>query len=221
LPATLKDLEISLRDSHSEEVIGRVEAFSKALKDTDARLEIFNADRGLLRAPILLSETQGLGFDLPDDQFALLQGDVVSTESAFHLGERITGHPKYIVLSSSCDLVPERRSCAALLRVKEIRSSEENAVSKLSLLLKFTRRNAMFLPALPNDADDILCNAIDFDGICQIRSGGLAPGAPSRLSHSGRLENFRVSYSSGTCSRNPPRREDALGDREPAPTTRS
>ena len=171
---TLADLQVRLESlSHTESAIGELQAFSKALKSTSGRLAVFNADRGLIRQPIRTEETQALGFVEQDDFFALLQGDVVGTEAAFYLGERVCGRPKYIVLSSSCDLVPERRRCASLLRITEIRESEPDALSKLSLLLKFQRRESMYLPVLPSDDTDVICNVVQFDGICQIRSADL------------------------------------------------
>jgi hypothetical protein len=168
---TLADLQLKLEElSHSESAIGEVQAFSDVLGNTKNRLAVFNSDRGLIRQPIRTDETRALGFDTDDDLFTLLQGDIVSTEAAFYLGERVCGNPKYIVLSSSCDLIPERRECASLLRIKEIRKSEPDSYSKLSLLLKFKRRESMYLPLLPIDDDDVLCNVVQFDGICQIRS---------------------------------------------------
>jgi hypothetical protein len=56
------------------------------------------------------------------------------------------------------------------LRIREVRKQEENAKEKLSLLLRFKRTESMYLPVLPCDRDDVLCNVIDFDGICQISS---------------------------------------------------
>ena len=126
-----------------------------------------------MRTPILPEEAQALGFDGPDDHFALLQGDVVSTESAYYLGERVTGSPKFIVLNASCDLVPGRRQCSALLRVKEVRKSEQDAGAKLNLLLRFKGSHSMYVPPLSVDSGDVVCNAVEFDGICQIQSGDL------------------------------------------------
>ncbi len=47
----------------------------------------------------------------------MLQGDIVSTEAAYLMGERIGGSPMFAVLNSTCDLVPGRREYASLLRV--------------------------------------------------------------------------------------------------------
>ncbi|HUO31163.1 MAG TPA: hypothetical protein VMU80_18210 [Bryobacteraceae bacterium] len=170
----LKRLEDTLRSlSHSEEALKKIREFSGDLRDTKERMALFNADGAIVRSPIQTEQTRELGFDGEDDHFVLLQGDVVSTESGYFLGERITGNPKYVVLNSSCDLVPNRRKCASLARVKEVRESEEKTGAKLDLLLRFKRSDSMYLPVLPNDRPEVLCNVIDFDGICQIQSGHL------------------------------------------------
>jgi hypothetical protein len=170
-PRTLSDLEQALSQlSHSEEALNAVKTFSEELQNTKARLKVFNADAALVRSPVSSDETKELGFNTPDDEFQVLQGDVVSTESAYFMGQRITNSPKYVILTSSCDLVPKRREYAALLRVREIRENEPKVAEKLNLLLKFKRTAAMYLPALPPDPEDVTCNVVDFDGICQIRS---------------------------------------------------
>jgi len=170
----LRGLEAKLRDSHSRVALDAIQGFSEQLKSTTERLSVFNADRAIVREPILSDETRALGFDQPEDDFTFLQGDVVATESAYFLGERISGFPKYVLLSSSCDLVPTRREVASLLRVSEIRRSDPEAKASLSLLLRFKRSNSMYLPALPADDAGVICNVINFDGICQIRSSDLA-----------------------------------------------
>jgi hypothetical protein len=171
---TLNDLEKRLSSlSHSDDAISAIKQFSAEMKDSRERLSIFNASGAIVRSPILSEETKALGFNQPDDDFTFLQGNVISTESAYFLGERVTNSPKYVVLSSSCDLVPGRRKYAALLRIKEIREEEPDVSAKLNLLLKFLRTESMYLPALPSDREDVLCNAINFDGLCQIRSADL------------------------------------------------
>jgi hypothetical protein len=171
---TLKELgERLLQLSKSDAQIEAIKAFSEGLAKTTERIAVFNATGALVRRPIRPEEARALGFDEPDDGFVLLQGDVVSTESAFHLGERVTGNPKYVVLNSSCDLVPGRRQFSALLRVKEIRRSEQDVRAKLNLLLRFKRTHSMYLPPLTVDGDDVVSNAVEFDGICQIRSSDL------------------------------------------------
>ncbi len=167
----LIQLERELRSlSHTEDGIKAVQKFSDVLNGTKERLAVFNSMNALVRRPIDPVDTAALGFDGADDQFSLLQGDVIATEAAYFLGERITGGPKYAVLNSSCDLVPNRNRFAALLRISEIKASETSAKEKLGTLLKFSRRDSMYLPVLPADGADVIANAVQFDGICQIRA---------------------------------------------------
>lgn len=172
--AHLAELEQELSAlSHAEDPLKRIQQFSEQLKNSAARIRVFNADGAFVRPPISSEETRALGFDQPDDAFILLQGDIVSTECAYFLGERVTGCPKYLALNSSCDLVPERRQYASLLRVSEIHKDDAALKSKFDLLLRFRRRESMYLPALPSDSETVALNVVQFDGVCQIRSGDL------------------------------------------------
>lgn len=174
MPLSLEELEQQLRSiSHSEEAIRAVQAFSNGLVGTKARLEVWNAANAIVRKSIEYGETAALGFDTADDQFTVLQGDIVQTEAAYFYGERIAGMPKFAVLNSSCDLVPGRTVHASLLRILPIRKDEERAREKLGTLLKFSRRDSMYLPVLPDDPEDVVGNVISFEGICQIRSSDL------------------------------------------------
>jgi hypothetical protein len=174
MASSLEELEQQLRAiSHSEEAIQAVQAFSNGLAGTKGRLEVWNVANAIVRKPIDYGETVALGFDTPDDLFTVLQGDIVQTEAAYFYGERIAAMPKFAVLNSSCDLVPSRTAHASLLRILPIRKDEERAKEKLGTLLKFSRRDSMYLPVLPDDAEDIVGNVISFEGICQIRSSDL------------------------------------------------
>ena len=137
--ARLAELERKLRElSHSDEAIREVQRFSGSLAGTKERLATWNAAQAIVRKPIESGQAVALGFNDADDAFALLQGDVARTESAYFLGERVTGRPKYAVLNSTCDLVPGRSFYAALLRILELRSDEERAKEKLGTLLSVT-----------------------------------------------------------------------------------
>jgi hypothetical protein len=174
MASSLGELEQQLRStSHSEEAILAVQAFSNGLAGTKARLDVWNAVNAIVRKPIEYSETSALGFDTPDDRFSILQGDIVRTEAAYFYGERIAGMAKFAALNSSCDLVPGRMAHASLLRILPIKRDEERAKEKLGTLLKFSRRDSMYLPALADDAENVVGNVISFEGICQIRSSNL------------------------------------------------
>lgn len=130
---------------------------------------MFNEKGAIVRDPIIYQDVLHRGLIAPDeDPFILLQGDIVSTETAYFLGERITGM-KFAVATSTCDLIPNRRQYATLLRVQPIKKDDPNVKQLLGELLKFTSTQRMYLPPLPNDPSDIIGNALVFDGIVQVR----------------------------------------------------
>jgi hypothetical protein len=98
----------------------------------------------------------------------LLQGDIISTDSAYFLGERLTGM-KFAIATSTCALVPQRREYASLLRVEPVYTDNKDAKQVIGELLIFTSTKRMYLPRLPNDMDNVLANAVNFDGIVQVR----------------------------------------------------
>ncbi len=146
---------------------------SKTLPRTLAKqtsgARLFNEKGAIVRDPIIYQDVLHRGLIAPDeDPFILLQGDIVSTETAYFLGERITGM-KFAVATSTCDLIPNRRQYATLLRVQPIKKDDPNVKQLLGELLKFTSTQRMYLPPLPNDPSDIIGNALVFDGIVQVR----------------------------------------------------
>ena len=87
--------------SHDEGALNTVREFSERLRNTTTRLDIFNATGAILVRPITVEQTRAAGFNEEDDNFSVLQGDVVSSESAYFMGERVCSSPKYVVLNSS------------------------------------------------------------------------------------------------------------------------
>jgi len=162
-----------VRSASRTACIKAVQKLSGALNGTKERLAVFNASNALVRRPIEPAEIATLGFDTEEDRFSLLQGDIVATEAAYFLGERIGGSPKYAVLNSSCDLVPNRSRFTVLLKISQIKASEAAAKEKLGTLLKFTRRDSMYLPVLPGDRAEEIANVVQFDGVCEIRTEDL------------------------------------------------
>jgi len=136
-------------------------------------MNLWNRAGALVCAPIQPEHAKELGFTSPEDAFVLLQGDIVRTESAYFMGERITGNSKYAVLNSSCDLVPTRSSYALLLRIAPIKRTDEQASQTMGHLVKFSCNNLMYIPKLPDDSEEIACNELQLDGICQIRHSDL------------------------------------------------
>jgi hypothetical protein len=120
-PDSLLGLEERLSTlSHSDEAMRLVQEFAASLGKTKARQNVFNALGALVREPISYKEVLSKGLiDPQEDVFSLLQGDVVNTDAAFFLGERLVGL-KYVVLNATCDLVPGRRDYVGLLRISPI-----------------------------------------------------------------------------------------------------
>lgn len=165
-------MEHNLRDlSHSHAALEIIKTFAQQHANTRARQEIFNAEGALLKRPILYADAVAQGILDPtniEDKFTLLNGDIVSTEAAFFGGKRTESTPNFIIATSTCDLIRDRRTYAALLQVKPLRRSDENIKTKISELLKFNSTKNMYLPPLPGDQEDIVANAIEFDGVAQI-----------------------------------------------------
>jgi hypothetical protein len=169
-PEDLAGLEACLRNlSHDDQAVQIIREFAKKLGKTSQRQKVFNEKGSLIREPIYYEDVVHRGLiDPEEDSFTLLQGDIVSTDAAYFLGERITGN-KYAVATSTCDLVPKRRQYAALLRVQPIRNDDPSAKQILTELLTFKSTQRMYLPRLPDDSPDVVGNALLFDGIVQIR----------------------------------------------------
>ena len=165
--ARLAELERKLRSlSHSEEAIQEVQRFSSALDGTKERLAVWNATRAILRKPIESAEAAALGFDTADDAFAVLQGDVIGSESAYFFGERVTGRSKYAVLNSTCDLVPGRSSYAAFLRFLELHSDEEKAKEKLGTPEEHAQDGHGVERAARRDGEFLQCLAARSRALC-------------------------------------------------------
>lgn len=170
LLASLIELEARLQSlSHDIEPLSIIRSFAQKIGKTKARQKIFNAKGALVRSAIEYQALLDLGLISPEeDPFILLQGDIVSTEAAYFLGERITGM-KFAIASSTCDLVPGRRQYATLLRLQPITVNHPQAKQLLGEMLKFTSTKRMYLPPLPGDDKNVLANAMLFDGVVQIR----------------------------------------------------
>ena len=117
-PESLIELETRLQSlSHDIEPLSIIQSFARKIGKTKARQKIFNAKGALVRPAIEYPALRAEGLIPPEeDPFILLQGDIISTEAAYFLGERITGL-KFTIASSTCDLIPGRRQYATLLRL--------------------------------------------------------------------------------------------------------
>lgn len=169
-PPSLAELEKQLKKlSHDSQALEIIQEFANKLGKTKNRQLVFGEEGALVCQPIEYQDVLARGLiDETEDPFTLLQGDIISTDAAYFLGERIAGI-KFAIATSTCDLVPGRRNYALLLRLQPIRANDPNAKQLLSEMLKFTSTQRMYLPPLPGDPEDAIANAVIFDGVCQIR----------------------------------------------------
>ena len=157
--------------SHNDEAALIVEsAVAERFKKTVQRQIAFAQPNIICVEPISYSGALASGaINADEDQFTMLQGDIVSTEAAYLMGERIVGSPMFAVLNSTCDLVPGRREYASLLRVFPVTGNGDALKSALHHLLSFRSRRDLYLPPLPSEDEPTLGYAIRFDGVAQIR----------------------------------------------------
>lgn len=168
-PENLAELEAHLSTlSHDDQALRIIQNFAQKLGKTSKRQSLFNSKGALIRQPIIYQDVLNRGLiNTDEDPFILLQGDIISTDAAYFLGERITGM-KFAIATSTCDLVPGRREYAALLRMQPIKMDDPNAKQLLGELLKFNSTQRMYLPPLPGDSSNVIANALVFDGIIQV-----------------------------------------------------
>ena len=157
--------------SHTDKAALIVEsAVAERFKKTAQRQIAFAQPNIICVEPISYSGALACGAIKSDeDQFTMLQGDIVSTEAAYLMGERIVGSSMFAVLNSTCDLVPGRREYASLLRVFPVTGDGDALKSALHHLLSFRSRRDLYLPPLPNEDVPTLGYSIRFDGVAQIR----------------------------------------------------
>ena len=157
--------------SHTDEAALVVEsAVAERFKKTAQRQIAFAQPDIICVEPISYSDALASGaINADEDRFTMLQGDIVTTEAAYLMGERIVGTPLFAVLNSTCDLVPGRREYASLLRVFPVTGDGDALKSVLHHLLSLRSRRDLYLPPLPKEDVPTLGYAIRFDGVAQIR----------------------------------------------------
>ncbi len=159
--------------SHGDQALKIIQNFANSLGKTKNRQALFNTKGAIVRPPIVYHDLlQKNLISSDEDSFTLLQGDIISTEAAYFLGERLT-KMKFAIATSTCDLIPNRRQYAALLRLQPIKADDPNVKQLLGELLTFKSTQRMYLPPLPDDPEEVIGNAILFDGIVQIRLNDL------------------------------------------------
>lgn len=140
--------------THNSAILERVKRFAAELGvKTGQRQAALNLWGVLLQNPITLEAALEHGYSSEADAFGVLQGNLISTQSAFFMGERLTGDRRFIILSPTYDLVSQRRAFASFLEVKAITADTLNAGALLNSLTSFKRSDAMYLPPLETDLE--------------------------------------------------------------------
>ena len=87
-PNNLQSLENQLRElSHDDRVLTIIQDFADRLGKTKDRQKVFGAEGALVRQPIEYRDMLARGLIRDDeDAFALLQGDIVSSDAGYFLG---------------------------------------------------------------------------------------------------------------------------------------
>ena len=99
----LRQLERDLAPmTHNPAILERIKAFTDSLgTKTRQRQPVLNSSDVLLQAPITFTDALERGHDSQADAFAVLQGDVITTQSAYLMGERLTGERRFVILTPS------------------------------------------------------------------------------------------------------------------------
>lgn len=159
-----EDLARLLADrGHGTDGLGLIETFLGGMALTD-RLEWLASH---MLTPALSHPDAQARVDAPVERFQVLQGDVIRSSSAYQLGTRADGDPSFVIATSSCDLVEGRRSTALLLPVSPRRrsdfSSGRDLTATLETLTIYRPRKHFYLPVLPDDGPDVVCNVAQLD----------------------------------------------------------
>lgn len=146
-PDSLEALEARLKHlSHDIQALEILQSFVHSIGKTKARQQLFNANGALVRSPIDYRDLRARGLiDAQEDAFTLLQGDIVASDAAYFLGERLVGM-KFAIASSTCDLVPGRCQYATLLRLQPIAASDPHAKSLSVKCSSLLRHNGCICP---------------------------------------------------------------------------
>ena len=91
LPIDLKSLEEALRGlSHDDSAVQLVRDFASQLGKTKQRQLTFNSPGAIVREPLDYDDALANGLiDSSEDRFYFLQGDIISSDTAYLLGERL------------------------------------------------------------------------------------------------------------------------------------
>ena len=183
----LQELEVLLLTSHDTRIFDELQEFAKRHKKSQQA--IFATPGVLFSPPVYCDKARADGVWSEEDEFIVLQGDIIFTDAAYLLGQRLeAGY--FAVANATCDLMPGRRENAFLFRVPAIYApttpEETHTVkSRLGALLAFKSSQSMYLPPLPEDDPNIIARFVDFNTLAQARA--VAVGNATRFASLGQI----------------------------------
>jgi len=113
--------------SHKDEGLSVLQRFLGGLPTNDRLVWLAT---NLLTPPLTHSEAEARA-GAPIELFNILQGDIIRTGAAYQMGSR-NEVGTYIVATSTCELVPGRRTTALLLPVQAKRGDEFSSATRLA-----------------------------------------------------------------------------------------
>lgn len=153
--------------SHKDEGLSVLQRFLGGLPTNDRLVWLAT---NLLTPPLTHSEAEARA-GAPIELFNILQGDIIRTGAAYQMGSR-NEVGTYIVATSTCDLVPGRRTTALLLPVQAKRGDEFSSAARLAVeldaLTLFKPRKHFYLPVLQDDDDGVAFNVAHLDPLAVI-----------------------------------------------------
>ncbi len=176
IPIDANELAERLRIADTSEK--QMEALREAMSSfsNSAERQRFLNDH-MISEPILYGPlAKRLGDNL--EPFNVLQGDIIRTEAAFTPTHRRRGGATFLVATATCDLIVGRRESVLLYGIEPRRrsdfASDGDYRSEISPVLKFKTTNGLYLPALPNDDEDVMYNRLRLDDIAIFNNAHLA-----------------------------------------------
>ena len=148
---------------HGTEGLTAIQAF---LRDRPLLDRLAWLAEHIVTPPLTHAEAQAR-VDATIEPFQVLQGDVIRTSSAYSLGLRDDRYSTYMIATSSCDLIEGRRTTALLLpvqpRYRNEFASDAELTSLLDSLTTYRPKKHFYLPVLPDDHPDVMCNVALLD----------------------------------------------------------
>ncbi|WP_291432250.1 hypothetical protein, partial [Deinococcus sp.] len=108
--------------SHPTKGIETLKKFAEEQATSKKIAEVTGVFENIFSYPIEFQQLLSRGIVAEIDKFSFLQGDIISSNSAYYLGIRVDNSPVFAIGTSTCDLSEGRRDCVIIYSVKEIRS---------------------------------------------------------------------------------------------------